>query len=133
MAGIAGSYPPAAYEPTIATCKAAGDGSVPDDLLIRQTLDCLAGAVPAGTRVIVFGSRARGTARPDSDIDLLIIEPEVGDRYREMARLSTLLGRRLIPADVVVMSKRAFETERMIINTLAWNAFHEGETVELAG
>ena len=27
-------------------------------------------------RVILFGSRARGDARPDSDIDLLIIEAE---------------------------------------------------------
>jgi predicted nucleotidyltransferase len=60
----------------------------------------------------VFGSQARGDARPDSDLDLLVVEPTVADRFAEMARLSTLLGRRLIPADVVVMSADAFEQQK---------------------
>jgi hypothetical protein len=32
---------------------------------VSATLQCLAGEVRRGTRVIVFGSRARGSARPD--------------------------------------------------------------------
>jgi len=31
-------------------------------------------------RIILFGSRARGDARPESDYDLLVILDEVGDR-----------------------------------------------------
>jgi predicted nucleotidyltransferase len=29
--------------------------------------------------VILFGSQARGDARPDSDVDMLIIDPELGE------------------------------------------------------
>ncbi len=100
--------------------------------LIQEVLSCLAPSVPRGTRLIVFGSQARGEGRDDSDIDLLVIEPEVANRYAEMARLSTLLGRRLIPADVVVMSAEHFEHQKTVANTLAWRALREGQVHELA-
>lgn len=100
--------------------------------LIEDALTCLAPAVPAGTRMIVFGSRARGDGGEDSDLDLLVVEPVVTDRYAEMARLSTLLGRRLIPADVVVMSREAFDRQKIVVNTLAWRAAREGVAHELA-
>lgn len=97
---------------------------------IAASLACLRGRLPPGSRVIVFGSRARGEAREDSDLDLLVVEPEVGNRFDEMARLASLLGRQLIPADVVVMSDAAFEDERTQPNTLAWRAVREGRIHE---
>ena len=99
---------------------------------LDETRDCLRQALPAGSQLIVFGSRARGDAQADSDIDLLVIEPEVTDRAAETVRLATLLGRRLVPADVVVMSRAAFETQRTLPNTLAYRAAHEGRVLELA-
>lgn len=97
---------------------------------IAASLACLRGSVPPGSKVIVFGSRARGEAREDSDLDLLVVEPEVGNRFEEMARLASVLGRRLIPAYVVVMSHAAFEDERTQPNTLAWRAMREGRVHE---
>jgi predicted nucleotidyltransferase len=93
---------------------------------IAASLACLQGRLPPGSRVIVFGSRARGGAREDSDLDLLVVEPVVTNRFDEMARLASLLGRNLIPADVVVMSDAKFENERTQPNTLAWRAAQEG-------
>ncbi len=93
---------------------------------VRLALDRLAEELPNGARVIVFGSHAEGTARADSDIDLLIIEPEVTDRAAEMIRLSALLGRQLIPADVVVMSSEMFGRQREIPNTFAWRVARQG-------
>jgi len=37
-----------------------------------------------------------------------------------------VLGKRLIPADVVVMSRSAFERQRHIPNTLAYRVAQEG-------
>lgn len=99
---------------------------------IDEAARCLAGRLPSGSRMIVFGSQARGDAWPDSDLDLLVIEPEVSDRFAEMVRLSTLLGQRLIPADVVVMSAEAFERQKAVANTLAWRAAREGKEHKLA-
>lgn len=100
---------------------------------LSETVECLRHAVPAGSRIIVFGSYARGDARDDSDLDLLVVEPEVADRVAETVRLSALLGRRLLPADVVVMSRSTYESERAVPNTLAYRAANEGKVLELAG
>lgn len=100
---------------------------------IAASLACLRGSVPPGSKVIVFGSQARGEARKDSDLDLLVVEPELSNRFDEMARLASLLGRQLIPADVVVMSDAAFEEERTQPNTLAWRAMREGRIHEFPG
>ncbi|MBN1867439.1 nucleotidyltransferase domain-containing protein [Candidatus Sumerlaeota bacterium] len=101
-----------------------------DEKKIQEAVNLLLEATPRGSRVIVFGSRARGDARPDSDLDIYVIEPEVADRYGEMVRLAQLLGERLIPADVVVVSEASFEYWRETPNTLAWRVVHEGKSYE---
>src|ERR1044072_9541241 len=61
--------------------------SMTNESLIKEAGRRLATAAP-GAKVILFGSRARGKARPDSDLDLLVIEPdEVAERRAETARL----------------------------------------------
>lgn len=103
------------------------------DPLIRATLEFLAGELPPGARLIIFGSRAAGNARDDSDLDLLVIEPDVTDRRAEMARLAELLGRHLVPADVVVLSSETFGLQRGIPNTLAWQAARQGVEYAVGG
>jgi predicted nucleotidyltransferase len=41
-------------------------------------------------RVVLFGSRARGEARPDSDFDVAVFLSEMHDRYQELDRLAHL-------------------------------------------
>lgn len=41
-------------------------------------------------RVVLFGSRARGEARPDSDYDVAVFLLELPDRWAELDRLADL-------------------------------------------
>ena len=52
-----------------------------EEALIEEAGRRLSAAAPDAD-VILFGSRARGESRPDSDLDLLVIEPEFNRRGR---------------------------------------------------
>src|ERR1700677_3394051 len=41
-------------------------------------------------RAVLFGSRLRGDARPDSDYDVVVFLRDMGDRFAEMDRLADL-------------------------------------------
>ena len=60
------------------------------------------------TRIILFGSRARGDCESDSDIDLLVVVPQVEDRVREMVHLNRVLSPLRIPVDLLVVSEEMF-------------------------
>ncbi|ATE58846.1 nucleotidyltransferase domain-containing protein [Thauera sinica] len=75
--------------------------------LSDQTIAAAVKALAEGARpqkIVLFGSYARGDAKADSDLDLLVIEERVTDRAREMVRLRRLLRPLRIPADVLVYS-----------------------------
>jgi predicted nucleotidyltransferase len=55
--------------------------------------------------LILFGSHARGEASAGSDLDFLVIEPEVSDRHAEMVRLRSALHGMRRPIDVLVYSE----------------------------
>jgi predicted nucleotidyltransferase len=57
------------------------------------------------SKVILFGSYATGKTHEDSDLDLLVIEPEVSDRLEEMVRLRTAIGALGTGVDVLVYSE----------------------------
>lgn len=60
------------------------------------------------TRIILFGSRARGDTRSDSDFDLMVVLDRVVDRAAEMVRLARVLSPLRLPVDLLVVSEEAF-------------------------
>ena len=54
----------------------------------RAALDSIYGG--RITRVILFGSRARGDAHEESDYDLAVFLTSLGDRWQEVDRLANL-------------------------------------------
>ncbi len=79
--------------------------------------------------IILFGSRARGDARPDSDVDFLVVRPEIGSRREEMVQLSELLRPLRLPVDVLVASRRTFEKWASLPGTIYHRARMEGKVL----
>jgi len=77
-------------------------------------------------KIILFGSRARGDARPDSDYDLLLIEPSDQPRHRRAARYRrALIG--LAPAkDILVWTPEEVAEWRDVPNAFITAAINEG-------
>jgi uncharacterized protein len=103
-----------------------------DSATIAKAVDLLRRAAP-GAQVILFGSHARGQAGPDSDLDFLVVEPEVLARRAEMVRLRDVLRPLRVAADVVVTSRRVFEAWRTTPNNVLHEAAREGRTLHEMG
>jgi len=83
-------------------------------------------ASPLGTRVILFGSHARGEAGKHSDLDFLVIEPEVENAAEESVRLRRTLRGLLFAADVIVASEQRVRDWRDVKGSLIHAALAEG-------
>lgn len=62
-------------------------------------------------RIILFGSRARGTPDRHSDVDLIVIFDRVDDPFALGTEVRTPLNGLGTPFDIVVMSLAEFERE----------------------
>ena len=56
-------------------------------------------------RVVLFGSRARGDAKENSDYDVAVFLNDLTDRWRELDRLADLRSDFLEDADVFIDAK----------------------------
>ena len=99
--------------------------------LIDEAARRIAAAAP-GARVVLFGSHARGEAGADSDVDLLVIEPRVEDRFAEIVRLQRVLAPLRLPADVVVVSEAHVEEWGGVPSTMLHEALREGRVLAQA-
>ena len=60
-------------------------------------------------KIILFGSHARGDARPDSDVDLLVIMQPNGKEHHQQAAEIHFKCHRGFPMDVLVRTREEFE------------------------
>jgi predicted nucleotidyltransferase len=97
-----------------------------DATTIEEAGRRLSEAAPPRTRVILFGSHARGEAGPHSDLDFLVIEPEVENPAVESVRLRRALGDLVLAADVIVASEHRVQEWRDVRGSLIHAALTEG-------
>ena len=76
--------------------------------------------------VIIFGSHAKGSARPDSDLDLLVVGDFKASRWLRSHELATLLRRFPIKIDAHLLTPAELEEEAQkpytYLNTLRHSA-----------
>jgi predicted nucleotidyltransferase len=100
---------------------------VTDDLLAAMVRCIRAAGDPI--KIVLFGSRARDDARPDSDIDILIIEESDLPRYKRAPHyLRALVG--LFPSkDIVVWTPSEIEEWARVPNAFITTALREGKVL----
>jgi predicted nucleotidyltransferase len=98
------------------------------DELIAEAGRRLAAAAPRA-RIVLFGSHARGDADPDSDLDFLVIEPDVTDRHMESVRLRRVLRGLGTPADVIVVGPEHVDEWAGVQGTIFHEALREGRVL----
>jgi len=99
------------------------------DELLSRIVDAIVREVDP-EQVYLFGSRARGEATDDSDVDLLIVEREPfspqRSRRAEMVRLWRLLAPFRTPKDILVFSSDEVKRWRDARNHVIAHAIREG-------
>lgn len=105
-----------------------------DPVVIGEAeLRAMAAAIRAeipGAEVRLFGSRARGEARPDSDVDLLITAPDAWlaqqDRWGVLDRLRWLLSGPDLSVDLLLFSQSQASQRRDLRSDVVDCAYREG-------
>jgi uncharacterized protein len=99
-----------------------------DETLIAEAARRLAEAAP-DAKVVLFGSHARGEAKPGSDLDLLVIKPQLRARRAEFVRLREALGAIGVPVDLIVVSAEHVEEWGGVPGTMVNEALREGRVL----
>jgi len=89
-----------------------------DEATIAKAVNLLQAAAP-GAKVMLFGSYAAGNANENSDLDFLVVEPELAlCRREETVRLKSALAPLGLPVDVVVITQPTFDAWSKVPNAV---------------
>jgi len=80
-------------------------------------------------RIILFGSWARGEARDDSDLDLLVVLSKVEHKRRAAIDIMRVLNGLPISKDVVVTTPEEIKIRGQIVGDILRPALREGKVI----
>jgi predicted nucleotidyltransferase len=99
--------------------------SAPVDATLDEMIQRLVDGF-APRRIYLFGSRARGDQRPDSDYDLLVVLERCADRRKAAVAMRHVLRDMAAGKDIVVATQREIDREPGLILE---QALREGQLV----
>jgi predicted nucleotidyltransferase len=98
---------------------------VTDQLLVEVVWRIL--TIGSPIKIVLFGSHAKSMARPDSDLDLLIIEESDLPRYRRSGRYRRVLCGLFPAKDIVVWTPQEVKEWKAVPSAFISTALAEGK------
>ena len=80
-------------------------------------------------RIILFGSRARGEAGPWSDVDLLVVLPEVTHKRKAMVEILRALSDLPVAKDVIVTTPEEILQRGNLVGSVLRSALRDGKVL----
>jgi predicted nucleotidyltransferase len=109
------------------TSENGGDGTTATEWIQRITERIVRNFDPL--QIILFGSHARGEARPDSDIDLLVVFAHVTNKRQAAINVRRALTDFPVPKDIIVTSPEEIARRGDLVGTVLRPALQEGKTL----
>lgn len=100
---------------------------VDDKLLAEMTRRIVQTIHPK--KVVLFGSRARGDARPNSDYDFLVIQETTEPPHKRSGRLYTVLAEFPAEVEVLVYTPEEVDDWGAVPQAFVTTALREGEVL----
>ena len=98
------------------------------DAIISTMVDRIVGRFQP-SRVVLFGSYARGTAVESSDVDLLAVLPNGTDQHRAAVEIHRTLGDLPVAKDIVVTTPEEISRRGHIVGGVLCAALREGKAI----
>lgn len=111
--------------------KHAGDQGQTGNTAVHVIRDIFTGKNIKIEKIIVFGSRARGDYNKNSDWDFLVIsrqELPIKQKHHLIGRIKRQLAKLNIPNDIIIQSRRKFESQKNFPGNISYVANLEGMT-----
>lgn len=80
-------------------------------------------------RIILFGSNARGEARSDSDIDLLVVLPDIRNKRQTSIAIRRILSDLPVSKDIFVTTPEEIDRRGNMVGDILRSALSEGKVV----
>jgi len=80
-------------------------------------------------RLILFGSHARGSPDPDSDVDFLVVLPHVSNKREAAVKIRRALSHFPVPKDIIVSSPEEIAARGDLVGSILRPALREGKVL----
>lgn len=81
------------------------------------------------SRIILFGSQARGDTNESSDVDLMVVLNHIPNKHRTTVEILDSLRDVHVSKDIIVVTPGEIEREEDVVGTITYEALQEGKII----